>query len=305
MKMSKKIKVADIPEEEYILAGTRACSGCGLSLAYRYALKALGKNTVVTVPASCSTVLHGMYPCAAVNLPMLNTAFESTGASASGIRAGLNALGKSDITVLAWAGDGGTTDIGIQSLSGAAERGTDIIYACYDNEAYMNTGTQRSGSTPMGAYTTTTPTGKKQRRKNMPGIMAAHGIPYVASTNAAYPIDLYTKFKRANEEFKGDTRYIHIFSPCPPGWGFDTKDLIKIGKLGTETGVWDLYEIVNGEFTLNGATLQMVQGKRKRKPVIEYFRSQKRFDIMTDADIASIQAEIEKKFEDYKKSFTF
>ncbi|MBD3229869.1 MAG: pyruvate synthase subunit beta [Candidatus Lokiarchaeota archaeon] len=301
--MSRKLTVADLPEEEYILPGTRACSGCGLSLAYRYALKALGKNTIVTVPASCSTVLHGMYPCAAVNIPMLNTAFESTGASASGIRAGLNALGKKDITVLAWAGDGGTTDIGIQALSGAAERGTDIIYACYDNQAYMNTGTQRSGSTPLGAYTTTTPTGKAQRRKNMPAIMAAHGIPYVASTNASYPIDVYTKFKKANNEFKGDTRYIHIFSPCPPGWGFDTKDLIKIGKLATLSGIWDLYEIINGDLQLNGDTLKIVQGKKKRLPVKEYFRSQKRFDVLSDEQIQSIQKEIDNKFEDYKTTF--
>ncbi|MHA1752621.1 MAG: thiamine pyrophosphate-dependent enzyme [Candidatus Helarchaeota archaeon] len=301
--MSKILKPKDIPEEEFILSGTRACSGCGLSLAYRFALKALGKNTIITVPASCSTVLHGMFPCAAVNLPMLNTAFESTGASASGIRAALNILGKKDITVLAWAGDGGTTDIGIQSLSGAAERGTDIIYACYDNEAYMNTGTQRSGSTPFGAYTTTTPSGKKQRRKNMPKIMAAHGIPYVATANAVYPIDLFQKFRRAKDEFKGDTRYIHIFSPCPPGWGFEPQDLIKIGKLGTETGIWDLYEIINGKFTLNNITMKIVQGKIKRKPVVDYFRAQKRFNTLSNNAIRRIQEEIDKKFQEYENSF--
>ncbi|MHA1231072.1 MAG: thiamine pyrophosphate-dependent enzyme [Candidatus Helarchaeota archaeon] len=299
--MVKNLRPRDLPQEEFILPGTRACSGCGLSLCYRYALKALGKNTIITVPASCSTVLHGMYPCAAVKLPMLNTAFESTGASASGIRAALNALGRKGITVLAWAGDGGTTDIGIQALSGAAERRTDIIYACYDNEAYMNTGTQRSGSTPFGAFTTTTTTGKKERRKNMPMIMAAHGIPYVATTNSAYPIDVYKKFKRAKEEFSGDTRYIHIFSPCPPGWGFDTRDLIKIGKLATETGVWDLYEIINGKFQLNGDTLKIAQGKKKRKPVIEYFRSQKRFNTLKDEDIKRIQEEIDKKYDEYAK----
>ncbi|MHA1268189.1 MAG: thiamine pyrophosphate-dependent enzyme [Candidatus Helarchaeota archaeon] len=296
------LKPEDLPEEEFILPGTRACSGCGLSLAYRYALKALGKNTIVTVPASCSTVLHGMYPCAAVKLPMLNTAFESTGASASGIRAALNALGKKDITVLGWAGDGGTTDIGIQALSGAAERGTDIIYACYDNEAYMNTGTQRSGSTPFGAYTTTTPTGKKEKRKNMLMIMAAHEIPYVASTNSTYPIDVFQKFKKAKDEFKGYTRYIHIFSPCPPGWGFDTKDLIKIGKLATETGFWDLFEIIYGKIQFNGDTLKIIQGKKKRIPVINYFRSQKRFNFLTDDDIKKIQKEIDEKFDNYMKS---
>ncbi|MHA1143528.1 MAG: thiamine pyrophosphate-dependent enzyme [Candidatus Helarchaeota archaeon] len=300
--MSKtKLSVVGIPEEEYILAGTRACSGCGLSLAYRFALKALGKNTVVTVPASCSTVLHGMYPCAAVRLPMLNTAFETSGASASGIRAALNVLGKKDITVLAWAGDGGTTDIGLQSLSGAAERQTDFIYACYDNEAYMNTGIQRSGSTPFGAYTTTTPSGKKQSRKNMPAIMAAHGLPYVATTNASYPLDIYEKFKRAKDEFKGNTRYIHILVPCPPGWGFDTRDLIKIGELAVETGIWPMYELVHGEMILSKETRLLVEGKKKRKPVKEYFQTQVRFKILTEEQISKIQEDVDRTFSNFEK----
>lgn len=296
-----KLTLADIPEEEFILPGTRACSGCGLALAYRYALKALGKNTIVTVPASCSTVLHGMYPCAAVNLPMLNTAFETTGASASGIRAALNALGKKDITVLGWAGDGGTTDIGIQSLSGAAERQTDFIYGCYDNEAYMNTGIQRSGSTPFGALTTTTPAGKTQVRKNMPAIMAAHGIPYVATTNASYPFDVYAKFKRAKDEFMGSTRYIHILAACPPGWGFDTRDLVKIGRLAVETGIWPLYEIVKGEMILSPDTLALVEGKKKLKPVKEYFTAQVRFRALTEDQIEKVQRDIDRTFKNFEK----
>ncbi|MHC1592313.1 MAG: 3-methyl-2-oxobutanoate dehydrogenase subunit beta [Candidatus Helarchaeales archaeon] len=297
----EKITVTDIPEEEFILPGTRACAGCGLSLAYRYALKALGQNTIVTVPASCSTVLHGMYPCSAVRVPMLNTAFETSGSSASGIRAALNALGKKDMTVLAWAGDGGTTDIGLQSLSGAAERQTDFIYACYDNEAYMNTGIQRSGSTPFGAYTTTTPSGKKENRKNMPAIMAAHGVPYVATTNASYPFDVYEKFKRAKEEFKGNTRYIHILTPCPPGWGFDTRDMIKIGELAVETGIWPLYEIIHGKMILSKPTRLLVEGKKKRKPVKEYFRSQTRFKTLSEEQIQKIQADVDEMFKNFEK----
>lgn len=298
---SGKMIIKDIPEEEFILSGTRACAGCSLSIAYRFALKALGKNTIVTVPASCSTVLHGMYPVSAVKIPMLNTAFETTGASASGIRAALDALGKKDITVLGWAGDGGTADIGIQALSGAAERNTDIIYACYDNEFYSNTGGQRSGSTPFGAYTTTTPKGKRKRRKNMPAIMAAHGIPYVATASASYPLDLYEKFKRAKDEFKRDTRYIHIQSPCAPGHGFDTSKTIKIGKLAVETGIWTLYEIIKGKFILSEESRKIVAEKKKRKPVSEYYKTQKRFRFMSDQDIQQVQKDIDALYEDYKK----
>ncbi|MHA1786200.1 MAG: thiamine pyrophosphate-dependent enzyme [Candidatus Helarchaeota archaeon] len=295
------MKIKDLPDEEFILSGTRACAGCALSLAYRHALKALGKNTIVTVPASCSTVLHGMYPVSAVNIPMLNTAFATTGASASGIRAALNALKRKDITVLAWAGDGGTSDIGIQSLSGAAERQTDFIYACYDNEAYMNTGVQRSSSTPFGAYSTTTPKGKRKRKKNMPAIMAAHGIPYVATASSSYPLDLYQKFKKAKEDFKGDCRYIHIQAPCPPGWGFDTAKTVEVGKLAVETGVWTLYEIINNKFILSPESRQFVEGKKKRKPVKEYFMTQKRFRLMSDDDIQKVQKEIDELYESYEK----
>ncbi|MHA1300509.1 MAG: thiamine pyrophosphate-dependent enzyme [Candidatus Helarchaeota archaeon] len=299
--MTEKITIKDLPEKEYILPGTRACSGCALALAYRFALKALhsdGDEIIATVPASCSTVLHGMYPVTSATFPMLNTAFETTGASASGIKAALKALGKEEIIVLGWAGDGGTTDIGIQSLSGAAERQTDFIYACYDNEAYQNTGMQRSGSTPYKGYTTTTPAGKMQQKKNMPAIMAAHGIPYVATANPSYPIDLFAKFKKA-KEFKGATRYIHIISPCPPGWGFDTKDLIKIGRLATETGMFTLYEIIDGKFQLTGVSKSIAEGKKKLTPVREYIRAQRRFRFMTDEDIAALQRLINEEYQKY------
>jgi pyruvate ferredoxin oxidoreductase beta subunit len=298
--MGEKLQARDLPEEELIYPGTRACAGCSLALAYRIALKALGQRTIACTPASCSTVHAGMYPVTSLQIPMLNTAFESTGAALSGIRAALDILGKGDITVLGWAGDGGTVDIGIQALSGAAERGTDMIYVCYDNEAYMNTGVQRSGSTPYGAFTTTTPTGKRQKRKNMPAILAAHGVPYVATANPAYPIDLYQKFKKA-KEIKGDTRYIHILAPCPPGWGFHTKDMIKIGRLATQCGVWPLYEIIEGQLILSKPTQDLVLGKKKRKPVKMYFRSQTRFRTLSDKQIAEIQAEVDQKFDAYRQ----
>jgi len=302
IQMSENLLPKDLPEEELLLPGTRACSGCAFALAYRFALKALGKRTIACTPASCSTVLAGMYPVTSLKIPMLNTAFESTGAALSGIRAALDILGKEDITVLGWAGDGGTVDIGIQSLSGAAERETDMIYACYDNEAYMNTGVQRSGSTPYGAFTTTTPAGKLQKRKNMPAILAAHGVPYVATANPSYPIDLYSKFKKAKDEFKGKTRYIHIIAPCPPGWGFHTKDFIKIGRLATQSGMWPLYEIIEGKLILSKPSRDIVLGKKKRVPVKEYFQAQTRFRTLTDEQIQQIQEEIDQEFETYRQN---
>jgi len=204
--------VMQLPEEEYVLPGTRACSGCGLSLAYRHILKALGEKTILTIPASCLTVLHGLYPSTSVRLTNINTAFASTAASATGIVAGLKALGKKDYTVVGIAGDGGTFDIGIQALSAAAERNTDFLYICYDNEGYMNTGTQRSSATPMGAFTTTTPATKIEHKKDMLAIMEAHGIPYMASASPAYPLDLYDKVAKARA-IPG-TRFIQINIPC-------------------------------------------------------------------------------------------
>ena len=269
------VNVMDLPEEEFIHPGTRACSGCGMALIYRIALKALGSNTIITVPASCLTVLHGMQGFCTTKVSVYHTPFATTGASASGIVASLEEKGLSDgITVLAFAGDGGTTDIGIQALSGAAERGTNFIYACYDNEAYMNTGVQRSGSTPLGVQTTTTPKGKMVNKKNMPKIMEAHGISYVATGNASYPLDLYEKFKRA-KDIKG-TKYIHILSPCPPGWGYEPKSTILIGRLATETGFWPLYEVVDGKFVLSKPSKKHLEVS-KRKPITEYLKTQKRF----------------------------
>ena len=271
-------------EEEFINPGTRMCAGCAMQLIYRFALKALGPDTILTVPASCLTVLHGMQGFCSTKLSVLHTPFATTGASASGIVASLEEKGLADkICVCAFAGDGGTADIGIQALSGAAERGTDFIYACYDNEAYMNTGVQRSGSTPLGAFTATTPGGKVRPKKNMPMILEAHGIAYVATANAAYPLDLYEKFKKARE-IKGGTRYIHILSPCPPGWGYDPKDTIIIGRLATETGFWPLYEVYDGKFSLSHTNKKYLD-PTKRKPIEEYFRAQRRFRDISQKEI--------------------
>ena len=282
-----KTNAVNLTEKEYLLPGNRTCAGCALSLSYRHILKALEGQVIVTVPASCLTVLHGMYPVTSVTVPCVNTPFASTGASATGLVAGLKALGKEGLTVLAFAGDGGTHDIGIQALSGAAERQSDFIYICYDNEGYMNTGNQRSSSTPVGAISGTTPIlGKQQRQKDITAIMEAHGIPYVATANAAYPLDLYEKVRKARG-IKG-TRFIHIFAPCPPGWHFHTGDTIKIGRLAVETGLDILYEVEDGVFRLTAAS-ESIARKGDLKPVREYIREQGRFKSITEKQINELQ----------------
>ncbi|MCD6570124.1 MAG: pyruvate synthase subunit beta [Deltaproteobacteria bacterium] len=295
--MDTKTTILSLPEEELVYPGTRACSGCGLGIAYRAVLKALGKNTILVVPPSCLTVLQGLYPIASTKLPCINVTFASTAAASSGILAALDMLGKKDITVVGFAGDGGTSDIGLQALSGAAERDTDFIYICYDNEGYMNTGVQRSGTTPIGAFTTNTPIyGKAQAKKDVPAIMAAHNIPYIATCSAAYPLDLYDKIIKA-KDIRG-TKYIHIHIPCPPGWGFDPKDTVKIGKLAVETGIFDLYEIEYGKFSLTGASNKLLE-KRKLRPASEYFRAQSRFKTASDELIKNIQQQTETRWEAY------
>jgi len=288
-----------INAKEYILPGTRACQGCGLSLAYRYALKALRENTIVTLPASCLCVLHGIYPSTPVMIPCLNNSFASTAASASGLVAGLQAMNRTDITVMAIAGDGGTFDMGIQSLSGAAERGTDFIYVCYDNEGYMNTGTQRSSATPLGALTTTTPIAtKQQHKKDFIKIMEAHDIAYLATASPSYPIDLYDKFVKA-KKIRG-TRYIHLSIPCPPGWAYPPKDTVKMGRLAVETGISPLFEIENGRFRFTGRSKSMAE-KGNRLPVINYLEKQGRFRKMNIEQLHQMQRWVDSKWQEYQR----
>ena len=283
--------------KEYILPGSRSCQGCGLSLAYRFALKALRENTIVTLPASCLCVLHGLYPNTSVNIPCLNCTFASTAASASGIVAGLNALNKTDTTVVAFAGDGGSFDMGIQSLSGAAERGTDFIYVSYDNEGYMNTGTQRSSATPMGALTTTTPVlTKQQHKKDFMKIMEAHDLPYAATTSPSYPIDLYEKFVKA-KRIKG-TRFIHIHVPCPPGWSYPTKDTVRIGRLAVETGIVVLFEVENGKLRFTGRSRTLAE-KGNKLPIITYIERQGRFKKMSIEQLSQFQKWVDSRWNEF------
>jgi len=292
-----KTNPINLTETEYLLSGNRTCPGCALSLAYRHILKALEGQVIATVPASCLTVLHGMYPITSVNVPCVNTPFASTAASATGLVAGLRALGRKGLTVLAIAGDGGTHDIGIQALSGAAERGDDFIYVCYDNEGYMNTGNQRSGSTPLGVISGTTPIlGKQQNQKDITAIMEAHQIPYVATACASYPLDLYEKVRKA-KGIKG-TRFIHVFTPCPPGWDFPFSDTIKIGQLAVETGWVVLYEVENGVFRLTSASESIAQ-RGKLKPLTDYFAVQGRFRRITQEQINKLQDWVNVRWKSY------
>ena len=274
------VTIKELPEEELFLAGSTACQGCPSSLALRIAFKAVGSDTILIVVASCTSVLQGSYPLSSINLPLMNVAFATGGASASGVSAGVKALVKRgelerEPNVLVWAGDGGTYDIGIQSLSGAAERETDFIYVCYNNEMYSNTGTQRSGATPLGAWTTTTPGGKSQHRKDISQIMIAHRIPYVATGSLAYPLDFYQKIQKA-ASIRG-TKYIELMAPCPPGWKFPSSQMIEVSRMAVQSGMWLLYEHEEGETRFTAATKRMIEGKVKKKPVKEYLEIQGRF----------------------------
>lgn len=288
---------SDLPDNEYMFPGNRACAGCGVGIGFRAITKALDGRVVVTVPACCLTVISGMYPLTSSKLPWLNVAFPGVAAAGAGLAAGLRATGRSsEMTVLAMAGDGGTGDIGMAALSGAAERNDDFIYVCYDNEAYMNTGTQRSGLTPKGARTTTTGAGKRENPKDIPKIMEAHGIPYVASTSAVFPDDVYDKIRTA-KDIHG-LRYIHMSTPCTSGWGFDPSDTVRIGKLAVETGLVALYEVRDGIFQLTGRS-KALSKSGARKPVAEYVATQARFKGISAETIAGIQAWVDKRWNEY------
>jgi len=292
------VTVKELPKEEYLLKGHAACAGCGPAISLRLLFKALGNKIILVVPACCTTVIEGQYPYTSSAVPLQNILFESTGAAASGIEAALRSRKLEDITVVGWAGDGGTVDIGIQALSGAAERETNFIYICYDNEAYGNTGMQRSGATPYGAWTTTTPSGKREHKKNMPLIMAAHRIPYVATACTSYPIDFVNKLRKA-KDIKG-TKYIHLLAPCPTGWRYDTNKTVEMGRLAVQTGMWALYEVENGKFRLNSPSDRLVD-KSKRKPLKEYFASQGRFRGLAEDDLGKIQQWVDEDWENYRK----
>ena len=290
-------------EEEYFAPGHRACVGCGEALAVRLACKALGENVIIVNATGCIEIISSQLPYTSWRVPWIHTLFENTAAVASGIEAGLRAMARkgrgpgAGVGVVAMAGDGGTSDIGLQALSGALERGHNFLYLCFDNEAYMNTGIQRSSATPFGAHTTTSPAGKKSIgqitwKKDMPSIAVAHKIPYVATACPSYHNDLMRKVEKGLKT--PGPAYIHILCVCPTGWRCSTDLTIHLGRLAVQTGIFPLYEVENGEYRLNFDPPSL-------KPVEEYFKLQGRFRHLSQDTIREIQRRVEEEYAQLKK----
>ncbi len=288
-----------VEKKERFAPGHRACIGCGEALAVRLACKAMGDNVIIANATGCMEIVASQVPYTSWTLPWIHTLFENTAAVASGIEAALKVMKrkgrgiKTDAKVVAIAGDGGTADIGLQALSGALERGHDFLYLCFDNEAYMNTGIQRSSATPYGASTTTSPAGKVSIgqfswKKNMPAIAAAHNIPYVATACHSYPFDLFDKVKKGLDT--PGPAYVHILSVCPIGWRCPPDLSVRIGRLAVETGIFPLYEVENGEYKMSFEPPEL-------RPVTDYMKLQGRFRHLSPDDIDKIQTRTVEEYE--------
>ena len=287
--------------KELFESGHRGCAGCGEMIAIRQVMSAAGPNTMIAICTGCIEVATTGYPESAWCVPWIHAAFENSAAVASGVDAALKALKKrGDTNVMAFGGDGGTFDIGFQALSGMLERGHNITYVVYDNEAYMNTGIQRCSSTPYGATTTTSPKGKlsigeKRPKKPIAAIVAAHDIAYTATATIAYPADLKKKVQKAlqaNKEGKGAC-FIHILAPCPTGWRHGSEETVELSRLAVETGSFILWELEGGDMR-NMKVTKMV---KERKPIEEYLKTQGRFShiIKNQTELAKIQAMVDEK----------
>ncbi|MDD5127266.1 MAG: pyruvate synthase subunit PorB [Dehalococcoidales bacterium] len=288
-----------IPKKEKFAPGHRACIGCGEALAVRLACKAFNENTVVVNATGCMEIVASQLPYTSWRLPWIHTLFENTAAVASGVEAALKVMKrkgtgpKAAVKVIAIAGDGGTSDIGLQALSGALERGHNFLYICFDNEAYMNTGIQRSSATPFGAATTTSPAGKASIgqfswKKNMPAIAVAHDIPYVATACPSYPFDMMNKVAKAIAV--NGPAYLHVLSVCPTGWRCPGDITVRLGRLAVETGIFPLYEVENGEYKMSVETPH-------QRPVQDYFKLQGRFRHLSEADVILIQERVKREYE--------
>lgn len=289
-----------LPPRELLAEGHRGCQGCGEALALRQVLKVAGPDTIVCSATGCMEIITSPYPETAWRVPWMHVAFENTAAVASGVEAGIKILKKhgryrdGKVNILAIGGDGATADIGIQALSGALERRHDFTYVCTDNEAYMNTGIQRSSATPFGASTSTSPAGKQSfgqrtEKKDLPMIVAAHNLPYMATACPSYPLDLMNKTRRALQA-EGPT-YLHVLSPCPTGWRHAIDMAVEMGRLAVETGVFPLYEIVDGALKLN---IEM----NKRRPVAEYLKPQGRFRHLGPEHVEQIQRYVDEYYDE-------
>lgn len=292
------ITAKTLNEEEFFY-GHKACAGCGGSLAVRIALKVLGEKAVAVLPAGCMSAVGFNYPQLCFSNNAIISTFAGTASMMTGVLAGLKARGINDATVVGFAGDGGTADIGLQALSGAIDRNDDVIYICYDNEAYMNTGIQKSSLTPFGARTTTTPAGKNIRgnlkqKKNLFEIVAAHDIPYAATASVGYLQDFINKVEKASK-IRG-TKFIHVIAPCPTGWGVKTDETIDVAKEIVDTGLLYLAEYENGKF-------HITHNPKEFSDVSFYIKRQARFKHLNDADINIIIQGRDAKWEKIRKDW--
>jgi pyruvate ferredoxin oxidoreductase beta subunit len=297
----------DLPREELFAPGHRMCAGCGAAIAMRWVTKIVGPNAVIVNATGCVEVTTTPYPETAWMHPYIHVAFENSAAVASGVEAAIKALKRKglwdagDTKVVVIAGDGGTYDIGLQALSGMLERRHGVLYILYDNEAYMNTGIQRSGSTPKYAWTTTTPVGtalrgKVQWKKDIMGIVMAHRVPYAATASIAYILDMANKIKTALEYTEEGPTFLHIYAPCVPGWRYPENKTVEIARLAVETGYFPLYEWDHGKLKLNPPSNNHID-KSKRKPLKEYLKLQGRFAHLTDEEIAELEKELDAYWE--------
>jgi pyruvate/2-oxoacid:ferredoxin oxidoreductase beta subunit len=283
-----------MPEQQpnLLRTGHAACAGCGLVVAMKLVFQAMGPRTIAVIVPSCEGAIGGVFPNTAYGVPTFHSAFEIAAPTAAGIANGLKIQGKDDIRVVAFAGDGGTFDIGLQGLSGATKNNEDILYVCLDNEAYMNTGIQVSSATPSYAWTGTTPEGNPRRKKNIMEIMAAHYNPYSATATIGFPRDLQQKILKA-KEIRG-TKFIHMLVPCPTGWKTATDLSPELSILAVETNVFPLYEVEDGRrYTINH--------EPRRLPVREYLQKQGRYRHLQEEQIQKIQADVDEEWEKLKQ----
>ncbi len=299
MSSVKKLQAKDLPADE-LFFGHKACAGCGGSLAVRLALKVIGKRCFSVIPANCMSAVGFLYPVMPYGINALGASFPSTGAVLSGIEAAGKALGLDDYYVVGFAGDGGTADIGLQALSGAIDRNARVIYICYDNEAYMNTGVQESGLTLKGTRTTTSMQGAKMhnvnpQKKDMFDIIAAHNIGYAATASIGYPQDYIRKIAKAKEH--NGTSYIHVIAPCPTGWATPTAKTVELAKEYVDTGLWYLAEYENDQFYLNRSPKEFTSIK-------EYVSKQGRFRTMDDATVKMLEQQRDATWEKIRAQWT-
>jgi len=300
---------------ELFSSGHRACAGCGPAIALRLIMKAARGPIIATNSTGCMEVVSTIYPYTSWKIPWIHTAFENVAANAAGIEAALKVMKKKgqlkydQVDVVAFGGDGGTFDIGIQALSGAVERGHDFLYVLYDNEAYMNTGIQRSSGTPMGAWTTTSPAGKvipgkTERKKPIADIMVAHEMPYVATANIAHWKDLVVKARKGMEV--NGPAFLHVFAPCPRGWRSETAKSVEISRLAVQTCVFPLWEAEYGEYKLSPASKTIARNPKMKMPVELYLKTQGRFRHLFKPEnkhvLEAIQKEVDRRWQKLLKA---